>query len=76
MAGERLVALADKGLYWPARSTLFVADVHLGKDSAMLASGIPVPFGATTETLLRLSGLLALTGATSLVLLGDLWHAK
>ncbi len=76
LAGERLIAVAGKGLYWPSQSTLFVADVHLGKDSAMLATGIPVPFGATTETLGRLTQILHQTRAQKLVLLGDLWHAK
>lgn len=76
IAGERMVAFAEKALFWPAASTLFVADIHLGKDSAMLASGIPIPFGATSETLCRLSRVLESSGAEKLVLLGDLWHAK
>ncbi|MDR3688980.1 MAG: ligase-associated DNA damage response endonuclease PdeM [Fimbriimonas sp.] len=76
IAGERMFALGEKALLWPERSTLFVADVHLGKDSAMIASSIPVPLGATTESLCRLSRLIEQTGVSSLVLLGDLWHAK
>jgi len=76
VAGEKMIAMADKALFWPAESTLFVADVHLGKDAAMLASAIPIPLGSTTETLCRLSHVLDLSGAKSLILLGDLWHAK
>ena len=71
-----MVALPELALLWPSESTLFIADVHLGKDAAMLASGIPVPLGPTSETLCRLTEVLIKTSPQRLVLLGDLWHAK
>jgi DNA ligase-associated metallophosphoesterase len=76
VAGEKLIALPEKALYWPAESTLFVADVHLGKDASFQAAGIPVPLGPTSETLLRLGLLLSTMRPARLVLLGDLWHSK
>jgi DNA ligase-associated metallophosphoesterase len=76
VAGESLVALPELALLWPSESTLFIADVHLGKDASMLASGIPIPLGPTTDTLQRLSDVLLKTSPMRLVLLGDLWHAK
>ncbi len=76
VAGEPLVAMPQKALWWPAESTLFVADVHLGKDASFQATGIPLPLGATTETLERLTHLLCLMNPQRLVMLGDLWHAK
>lgn len=76
VAGEALIALPQKALYWPGQSTLFIADVHLGKDASFQALGIPVPLGPTTDTFLRLSAVLAMVRPTRLVLLGDLWHSK
>ena len=31
LCGERLWLLADRALYWPARKTLLLADVGLGR---------------------------------------------
>jgi len=76
VAGERVQALAEAALYWPARQTLFVADLHLGKAASFRASGIPVPGGTTAGNLARLDRALAATGAKRLVCLGDLLHAR
>src|SRR4051794_27220256 len=76
IAGETLVARADASLFWPAASTLFVADVHFGKAASFRAAAVPVPVGTTAATLHRLSLSLNVTGAQRLVVLGDLWHAK
>lgn len=67
--------LAERALHWPRQRTVFVADVHLGKAAAFRAGGVPVPRGATANDLSRLSGLIARTGATHLVVLGDFLHA-
>jgi DNA ligase-associated metallophosphoesterase len=71
-----MVALPQMALYWPERSTLFVADVHLGKDASFQALGIPVPMGPTTDTFVRLTDLLAQVRPERLILLGDLWHSR
>jgi DNA ligase-associated metallophosphoesterase len=75
LAGERVELLASRALLWPAESTLFVADVHLGKAAAFRAGGVPVPRGATAADLRRLSGMIASTGARRLVVLGDFLHS-
>lgn len=75
VAGEALIARADRTLYWPSESTLFVADVHLGKTETFQTLGVPVPDGATQTTLDRLSASVLGSGAERLVLLGDLWHS-
>jgi hypothetical protein len=31
VAGEKLGLFAERAIYWPARSTLLVADPHFGK---------------------------------------------
>jgi len=76
LAGERVALLAERALWWPARRTLVVADVHLGKAATFRAAGIPIPRGSTSDDLARLDRALARTGATALVILGDLFHAR
>lgn len=76
VAGERLVLLPQSAAYWPARDTLFVADLHIGKAATFRAAGAPVPPGTTTETLNRLSEALEACGSKRLVVLGDFFHAR
>lgn len=54
--------------------TLFVADLHIGKETAFQSLGVPIPLGSSAATLDRLSESVA--GFTELVVLGDLWHAE
>lgn len=76
LAGERLVLLAERAMYWPRRETLFVADTHWGKAATLRAHSIPVPHGTTADDLARLARALKRTGARRLVLLGDAIHAR
>ena len=73
--GETLVLLADKAVWWPARRTLLVADLHVGKAATFRALGVPVPRGTTSATLAALDALLARWPAQRLVVLGDFLHA-
>lgn len=74
IAGEPMILLADRALYWPARERLLIADLHLGKGHVFRAAGVPVPTGGTHRDLARLEGLLTMTGARSLWILGDFLH--
>lgn len=56
-------------------ATLFAADLHLGKDASFRQKGVAVPAGSTEETLQKLSAAIDQSGASRVVLLGDLWHA-
>src|SRR5829696_8973607 len=76
LCGERVRLHSERALHWPAGSTLFVADVHLGKAASFRAGGVPLPRGSTEADLARLASLLALTGAARLVVLGDFLHAR
>jgi DNA ligase-associated metallophosphoesterase len=75
LAGESVYLLAQHALWWPARATLFVADLHLGKAATFRARGIPVPAGTTGANLARLSALLRDLPVGRLVVLGDFLHA-
>ena len=54
---------------------LLVADAHVGKASSFRRLGVPVPEATTGDTLARLDALVASTGATQIVFLGDLMHS-
>lgn len=75
IAGERLVLLAERAAYWPARKTLFVADFHLGKAASFRAAGIPMPAGTTSENVERLGRAIDRTRASHVVFLGDFLHS-
>jgi uncharacterized protein len=76
VAGEHVVMLPERALWLPAHDTLCVADLHWGKAAAFRAAHVPVPMGTTSSDLARLSSALEVTGATHLVVLGDLLHAR
>lgn len=74
LANEPVVLLGARALYWPARSRLIIADLHLGKSHVFRQAGIAVPRGATQDDLLRLTRLIDSTAARSLWVVGDVLH--
>lgn len=71
-AGERLTAMPSGALFWPAETLLVVSDLHLGKSERIARrGGSLLPPYETTETLDRLAGDLAATGARAVICLGD-----
>lgn len=75
VAGEQVKLRPDGSLFWPAKRTLIVADLHFGKSDAFRAASVPVP-GNADGTLARLDASLQATNAARLVVLGDFWHAR
>ncbi len=67
--------LPEHAAWCPASATLWIADLHLGKEQTFRTAGIPIP-DLLTSDLSRLSRLLTHTGATQLYILGDLLHAR
>jgi DNA ligase-associated metallophosphoesterase len=76
LAGEAVVLLPEKALYWPRRRMLVIADIHFGKAAAFRAQGVPVPRGTTSAKLARLDALLAQYPTDTIVFLGDFLHAR
>jgi DNA ligase-associated metallophosphoesterase len=76
VAGERLLLLPEKAVFWPAQSMLIIADIHFGKAASFRAQGIPVPRGTTSENLQGLDALIDAHGARHVVFLGDFLHAS
>ena len=76
VAGESLLLLPEKAVYWPAEEMLIIADIHFGKAASFRALGVPVPRGTTSENLAGLDALVAAHGARQVVFLGDFLHAR
>ncbi len=75
LAGEQLLLLIDRGIYWPAQKALLIADVHLGKMNHFRKHGLAVPELVGRNNLWRLSGLLDSLQPEWLIFLGDLFHS-
>lgn len=76
VAGETLLLLPEKAVYWPLERMLIIADIHFGKAAAFRALGVPVPRGTTSENLAGLDALVAAHGARRVAFLGDFLHAR
>jgi DNA ligase-associated metallophosphoesterase len=76
VAGEKLILLAERALFWPAKKALFVADFHLGKAASFRRAGIPLPSGTTSDNVERLGSAIDKTGAKQVVFLGDFLHSE
>ena len=70
--GQTLHLLPSGALYWPARKTLTVSDLHLGKSERLARrGGSLLPPYETQATLEKLDRDLNATGAQSVICLGD-----
>lgn len=67
---------AEKCAWHPASRSLFVADLHLGKETSFQRASLPIPLGSTQQALDRLSRLVAHYQPQRLVILGDMVHAS
>jgi uncharacterized protein len=76
LAGEEVLLLPERALFWPRAATLVATDFHWGKGATFRSVGIPIPGGATRDDLARLDTALQRTCARRLVVLGDLFHAR
>jgi uncharacterized protein len=74
-AGERLMLLPEKAIWWPGAASLIVADLHFGKAAAFRMAGIAVPESTTASDLQRLDDLIVGLQSRRLILLGDFFHS-
>jgi len=73
-AQQQFVARKDRTLWHPQSGCLFLSDLHLGKGHLFRRSGIAVPDAIEHEDLGRLCTAVQQTGATTVWILGDLFH--
>ena len=71
---EPLSLLPQRAVWWKRTNTVLIADPHFGKAADFRSRGVYVPEGTTAATLARIEAALLATGATRLIVLGDLLH--
>ncbi|MEM6283079.1 MAG: ligase-associated DNA damage response endonuclease PdeM [Chloroflexota bacterium] len=76
VANTRLTLLPQRAIWWAEQKTLFVADVHLGKDATFGQIHLHLENRQTADTLHRLTHLIHTYNAEKLVILGDWIHAE
>lgn len=72
--GEDLLATTAGALYWPARETLIVSDLHFEKGSHFAARGVLLPPYDTRASLKRLASLIGALRPRTVISLGDAFH--
>jgi len=75
LAGNEIELLPERAVWWPARRTAVIADVHLGKDQVFRRSGIAIPATVLDAELDMLDSLIQRTRCERLLVLGDWVHA-
>jgi len=75
LLGEHLLLSADRCLFWEARKTLVLSDLHLGKSGHFRKAGIPVPQQVFREDLQRLFSLIQQFKPEHLLVIGDMFHS-
>jgi DNA ligase-associated metallophosphoesterase len=73
--GESLVLLPDGAVWWEAKETLWLSDLHLGKAAHFRKHGVPIGSEPTLETLHRLREQIKALLPSRILLLGDLFHS-
>lgn len=73
-AHHQFALAAPAALFWPARSALLVADLHLEKASFYARQGQMLPPYDSQATLDELADLITQTGARTIFCLGDNYH--
>jgi DNA ligase-associated metallophosphoesterase len=74
--GHPLFLLPMGAAFDAETGSLFIADPHLGKSAVFRAAGLGVPDGPDANVLARIGDLIDQTSARSLVILGDVFHAR
>jgi DNA ligase-associated metallophosphoesterase len=73
--GEHLYLSPYRAVYWPAKETLILSDLHLGKSAHFRKSGIAVSSLVSENDIARLELLVRHYPTKSIIVVGDLVHA-
>jgi len=76
LKGEEIHLLPEKVVWWPATSSMLLADLHFGKAGHFRKSGIPVPRQLEQEDLATLSDLNGMFKPADIYILGDMVHSE
>ena len=75
LKGRQFWLTAERCLFWEARKTLIVSDLHFGKTGHFRKSGIPVPANIYKEDLQRLWQQVQYFQPREIIFVGDLFHS-
>jgi DNA ligase-associated metallophosphoesterase len=75
-SGEELELNKERAIYWAAKKTLIISDIHIGKSAHFRKHGIPVPATVGTRDLQRLTQLIKTYRPETLLITGDMFHNK
>lgn len=75
IAKTDLVLDPSRALYWPAKETLFVTDLHLGKGGRFPKEGLAIPEQAVHDDYQRLDQLMQRYRVKHCICLGNLFHS-
>ncbi len=67
--------LHQRALFWPAKQTLIIADVHLGKTSHFRKNGLALPVNIPFAEIENLNKLVEEYKPETIIFLGDLFHS-
>ncbi len=70
-----MVLLPQRALFWEAKKTVLLADLHFGKVNHFRKAGVPVPVKANEKNVEVLIEILQLTKPERVIFLGDLFHS-
>lgn len=73
---EILTLTNQRALYWEREDTLILSDLHIGKTAHFRKAGIPIPSIVLDNDLKRLQNLIDHFKATTILVVGDLFHAE
>ena len=73
---EVLELTNQRVIYWKNKKSLILSDLHIGKSAHFQKSGIPIPSSVLDDDLERLKQLIHHFKATTLIIVGDLFHAE
>jgi DNA ligase-associated metallophosphoesterase len=76
IAGQELILLPEKAIFWSQKKILLLADLHLGKAAHFRKAGIPISGKIHEHDLSTLDILLDQWQPLQVIFLGDLFHSS
>ena len=76
LRGERLMLLPERVVWWAAKRTIILSDLHWGKSAHFRKNGVPMPGGTQEDDALRLAMVIRNSGAERMIVAGDFFHSK
>jgi uncharacterized protein len=73
---HKFILTPQRVAFWPARQTLLVSDMHIGKTGHFRKEGIAVPQQIYNEDLMRFFNCLQQFKPSHVIITGDLFHSK